>query len=299
MEDIMFHMKLNNSPTSKVQYNGFTFYVKRDDLLDSRFNGNKARKLYSFLTHSLDDIDTIISYGGVQSNAMYAISELAKLKQKKFIYYIKQLNKTIQVNNTSNYLLSVQNGMQTLELLNNYTMVTQNLSAKPHELIIKQGGAEDYAKHGLQQLANEINDWFISNNFKKLNVFIASGTGTSAIYLQQYLHHNITLYTANCVGSPEYLFQQWNTLGFYSNYPQILANTKYRFANLYPELLITMLNIQQQTNIEFDLLYDSVSFQLIMENLPIFTDKPFLYIHCGGTVGNHSMLQRYAHLAKK
>ena len=73
-------MILNNSPISQFEYKNRTFFVKRDDLLDKNFNGNKARKLACYLEHDFQEIDTIISYGGNQSNLMYSLSCLAKLK---------------------------------------------------------------------------------------------------------------------------------------------------------------------------------------------------------------------------
>ena len=83
-------MLINNSPVSQFQFNQRTIYVKRDDLLDPNFSGNKARKLAYFLTHPSADIDTLISYGGNQSNLMYSLSCLAKLKNWQFIYYTNQ-----------------------------------------------------------------------------------------------------------------------------------------------------------------------------------------------------------------
>jgi 1-aminocyclopropane-1-carboxylate deaminase/D-cysteine desulfhydrase-like pyridoxal-dependent ACC family enzyme len=44
--------------------------------------------------------------------------------------------------------------------------------------------------------------------------------------------------------------------------------------------------------IEFDLLYDPVGWLILLENPEIF-QKPTLYIHQGGLIGNESMLARY------
>ena len=61
--------------------------MKRDDLLHPLFSGNKARKFHYFFDKDLSEYKTIISHGSSQSNAMYSLSSLAKIKNKKFKYY--------------------------------------------------------------------------------------------------------------------------------------------------------------------------------------------------------------------
>ena len=43
-------MTYSNSPTEKINFNNHEIFVKRDDLLDLDFSGNKARKFYYFKT---------------------------------------------------------------------------------------------------------------------------------------------------------------------------------------------------------------------------------------------------------
>ena len=52
----------------------------------------------------------------------------------------------------------------------------------------------------------------------------------------------------------------------------------------------------QQTNIEFDLLYDPLGWICMQEYLKTYnhTDLPtIIYIHQGGILGNETMIQRY------
>ena len=42
-------MKYTNSPIEKINFNNKNFFIKRDDLLNKDFSGNKARKFYYFL----------------------------------------------------------------------------------------------------------------------------------------------------------------------------------------------------------------------------------------------------------
>ncbi len=78
---------ISNSPIEKREFRGREIYIKRDDLLDPEFSGNKARKFYYFLVNNFPYVKTVVGYGSNQSNAMYSLSVLAKRKRWKFIYY--------------------------------------------------------------------------------------------------------------------------------------------------------------------------------------------------------------------
>lgn len=104
-------MKCINSIINKSTYNGFSFFIKRDELLDKDFSGNKARKFYYFLQQDLNEYKRIISHGSNQSNAMYSLSVLAKLKQKEFIYYTNHIPSFLKDNPDGNYLGAIENGM--------------------------------------------------------------------------------------------------------------------------------------------------------------------------------------------
>ena len=60
-----------------------SFWIKRDDCIHQYCNGNKARKFAGLLdfTHKV-----WISYGGNQSNAMFALAYLASIKGVAFHY---------------------------------------------------------------------------------------------------------------------------------------------------------------------------------------------------------------------
>ena len=73
-------MKCINSPIEKIKYNNIDVYIKRDDLLDKEFSGNKARKLYYFLQKDLSTYTKIISYGSIQANSLYSLSALEKIR---------------------------------------------------------------------------------------------------------------------------------------------------------------------------------------------------------------------------
>jgi 1-aminocyclopropane-1-carboxylate deaminase len=71
---------LKEAPVQKITFKGREYWLKRDDLINHYFNGNKARKFQYFLEQDLSKYTTVASYGGNQSNAMYSLSAFAKLK---------------------------------------------------------------------------------------------------------------------------------------------------------------------------------------------------------------------------
>jgi 1-aminocyclopropane-1-carboxylate deaminase/D-cysteine desulfhydrase-like pyridoxal-dependent ACC family enzyme len=67
---------------------------------------------------------------------------------------------------------------------------------------------------------------------------------------------------------------------------------KHHFGKLYKDNYKIWLKLQQQTGVEFDLLYDPLGWRVLLEHIGLF-ESPVLYIHQGGVLGNESMLPRY------
>ena len=280
-------MQFFNSKIDEVEVNNQKYFVKRDDLLNSDFSGNKARKFHYFLNEDLTEYKKIISHGSIQSNAMYSLSVLAKLKNLEFEYYVKNIPSYLLENPSGNYKEALNNDMKLIvdELKDNF---------ENDELFIIEGGAVKEAKYGLEILANEIKTWAKENKIDKLKIFLPSGTGTTALYLQQYLPFEVL--TCSCVGDDDYLKKQFDMLEI-KNHPTILKKTKkYHFGKLYREFYLKHLELFEQTNIEFDLLYDSLGWIVFEDYVNNFEHKKeytFLYIHQGGLLGNKTMLERY------
>lgn len=277
---------LSKSPIENITFEGKTFFLKRDELLDKDFSGNKARKFYYYLYKDFPHIKKLISFGSAQSNAMYSLSVLAKIKNWKFDYYVKHISSYLQENPHGNYKYALENGMK---------LYTKELPLNiPRDvLFIDEGGKGAEAEFGIKILAQEILQWQNEQKIKNIDIFLPSGTGTTALYLQKNLQ-NITVYTSACVGDKSYLEKQFLELEKdTSKHPQILAlNKKYHFAKLYKENYEIWLKLQKQTKIEFDLLYDPLGWRTLVHHLDKFKN-PILYIHQGGLLGNESMLARY------
>jgi len=274
-----------------------------DDLLHSDFSGNKARKFYYFLQNDFPDIKKVISYGSAQSNAMYSLSVLAKMKGWDFEYYVDHIADYLKENPHGNYAGAIENGMQIIIGSIQSTDVLDDKS-----LFIEEGGRQKEAEYGIKLLAQEIIDWKEENDIEELNIFLPSGTGTTAAFLQksfnirperstlgvQHSTFNIRVYTTPCVGDESYLKKQFSELEKDEKYhPTILTlEKKHHFGKLYKENYKIWLKLHQETGVKFDLLYDPLGWRVLLAHPEVFS-KPTLYIHQGGVLGNESMLPRY------
>lgn len=287
-------MKIANSPIDKITFQNKTFLVKRDDLLDKDFSGNKARKFLYFLEHNFSHIKTVISHGSNQSNAMYSLSVLAKLRNWNFIYYTDHIPSYLEKNPQGNYKYALQNGMS-LQVKENFSK--SDIRRDESTLFIEEGGALSEASFGLKTLADEISLYKEENKIKNLKVFLPSGTGTTALFLQKYL--DVEVFTCACVGDEEYLKKQFLALeSDETMHPTICKTTKkYHFGKLYKENYTVWKKLKEQTNIEFDLLYDPIGWNTLLDHFD--SKQTYIYIHQGGLIGNESMLARYFYKYEK
>lgn len=263
-----------------------SFIVLRDDLL-GEINGNKARKL-DFLLDANLPYNHLICYGSSQSNAMQAIAVFAKNKGLKFSFVCARRCEIIgnladALKNGANIYYSSDFGLSPAEF------AMQLFKNDKNSFLISEGVSQDFARFGFYKMAKEIASACLEFN---CDVFLPSGTFTSAIYLEKYLSlfaPNIRVFTTPCVSGDEYFKKQIVRLNPNSNLKLLKTKKKYHFAHLYEELFILTKSVE---NIDFELLYDSVGLMAIYENLDIL--KPnILYIHQGGLIGDTTMNKRY------
>lgn len=283
------------APVESFRFAGRIFHVKRDDLIHPDFSGNKYRKLYRFIHMPSEALDSIVSYGGIQSNAMLSIAALCHLKGWRFEYICKTVPKYLRDNPTGNYRRSLELGMQLNEVVpTQYHTVVGALNSEhgTRRKIVPQGGADPAAKEGVRVLAEEIREWQREHAIEILNVVTPSGTGTTAAFLAAALPECRVL-TVAAVGDAAYLERQIDTLMPLPPNLQILS-TPYRFATPHPELL-NMYEELKASGIEFDLIYAPVMWKALLENMEDIEGE-VLYVHSGGVSGNETMLARYARL---
>lgn len=295
-------MTLSDSPVTQHQFNGQPFFLKRDDLLHAHFSGNKARKFMSLLETPPLGINTLVSYGSAQSNAMYSLAALARLKSWKFEYYVQQTPNWLKHNPIGNYRAALELGMDIISLhslqvdLHPKDYVEGIKENEDSVLIVPEGGYSSMSEQGIKQLALEILNWSAQQHipYSSLVIALPSGTGTTSLYLSKYLQpHGIEVLTCACVGGDAYLTEQFNLLET-THHPTILSvRTKHHFGRLYQSDYTVWSELYKQTQIEFDLLYDPYMWLSLQPWLETNRHKTLLYIHQGGIVGNESMLPRY------
>ena len=219
---------------------------------------------------------------------MYSLSVLAKMRGWEFEYFVDHIAEYLKENPHGNYKGALDNGMQI-----NVGSIESTNNLNDNTLFIEEGGRQKEAEYGIKVLAEEIIIWQKENDIKELNLFLPSGTGTTALFLQKHLPDN-TVLTTPCVGDATYLKKQFLELEEDAIYhPTILTlEKKHHFAKLYRENYKIWLKLQQQTGVEFDLLYDPLGWRVLLTHPEVFS-KPTLYIHQGGVLGNESMLPRY------
>jgi len=286
---------LEKSILTEIEYSSIKFNILRDDLIHPLINGNKARKFYYYIQKNPSDLTTLISYGGYQSNAMYALSCLCNLKQWKFIYHTGTIPSWLKKEKLGNYKSSLENGMILIEhdkkSYDHFVGHIKEFKLEDKEALVQQGGYEKESETGFIDLAHHIRNLETFN--RPQQIFLTSGTGTSALFLQKHL--DIPVITCPVLGNRPFLLKQFHSLEpDLKNYPEIIESKKrYPFAQPHPDIYYTYIYFKNQ-GIEFDLVYDCAGWIAIKENIEKFLDKKTIFIHSGGLSGNDSMLKRYS-----
>jgi 1-aminocyclopropane-1-carboxylate deaminase/D-cysteine desulfhydrase-like pyridoxal-dependent ACC family enzyme len=224
---------------------------------------------------------------------MASLSYLAKIQNKKFTYYTRVLSKYLKDNIDGNLAFALKNGMNLIEIeYEEFDKKIASLSSSKTSFLIDQGGRGWYSEYGIKELADELDEYIKNSSLKEPKIFLTSGTGTTALYLQKNL--NYPVYTVACVGDNSYLKEQFNMLDTDpSNHP-IIINTdqKYRFAKPHKNLLQRYNQLIDETGIEFDLIYDSIGWDCVLSHKELFISDT-IYILQGGVRGNLTQLKRY------
>jgi 1-aminocyclopropane-1-carboxylate deaminase/D-cysteine desulfhydrase-like pyridoxal-dependent ACC family enzyme len=308
-------VRLGNTPVTQHQFEGVTFYLKRDDLLHPQFSGNKARKLLSLIERPPEGIDTLIGFGSPQANSLYSLAALAHIQGWRLDFYVDHIADFLTSNPTGNFARATQLGANIIEVPNEWRecgqnteqSVKSNLSLSDNQLFVEEGGRMPIAEYGLKALALEIVEWAQKSlqggttkrespyNCDSLVVALPAGTGTTALYLHKHLcGHGIEVITTPCVGGSEYLQAQFKQLSDDSSIPTIWSSAKkHHFGKLYREDYEIWLALMAQCGVEFELLYDPLMWRVLLEKRGELHGKTLLYLHQGGLIGNESMLPRY------
>ncbi|WP_297443043.1 1-aminocyclopropane-1-carboxylate deaminase/D-cysteine desulfhydrase [Sulfurimonas sp.] len=283
-------MTFSPSPFEKHTFRGREIFVKRDDALHVDFSGNKARKFHWFFNQEFPHVKRLVSYGSNQSNAMYSLSVMARMRGWEFIYFCNHIPDFLKEHPIGNYKHSLENGMQIFETIQRQE--DAYMFTDSSDLVIEEGGRQKEAEFGVKVLADELKKDIKRSSIENPYIYLPSGTGTTALFLQKNLPFRV--FTCSTVGGDEYLKNQFLELELNEKkFPKILScKKKYHYGKIYKELYEIWLEIKKDMGITFDLMYDPVGWTKFLLHIDNIEGTP-IYIHQGGLKGNESMLERY------
>ncbi len=294
MGDELSPMRLP-SPVEPFFFQGRDFFLKRDDLIDPRFSGNKFRKLQTLFFTPSKRYSRLVSYGGSQSNAMLSLAHLAAMKGWQFDYYVKTLPTWLKAEPTGNLAVALRLGMRLHEVEPQafYEIVERvRKEVEESDCFVPQGGADGMAQEGVKVLAEEILAWKKEAGVDTLTVATPSGTGTTALFLRKFLPPSVAVVTTPVVGNAEILKAQWQKLDSDAPQPKILdGQTKWPFAKPrrdYYEIWQAL----KDAGVEFDMIYAPKMWLALLKAYDALP-KPILYVHSGGVSGNESQIDQY------
>ncbi|KAG2378788.1 hypothetical protein C9374_007936 [Naegleria lovaniensis] len=343
-------VQMNHHHGSDIQLQDLNTFMSGNKFRKLQFllsdHNNQAESLkYENVFKNYQNLKEIHSYGSIQSNAMLSIAYLCFRLGISFKYFIERDLKYIESNSQFGNLFQVMNlksqGLQMefvplterqeyenlkQEFFSRTIVQRKSFNETNGILYIREGVSQYEAQIGYSQMALELNEMIqkelllkedmserFSSQHYRFNVFLPSGTGTSALFLSKFLnqlnkscnHYHFRVFTTNCVGSDQYLRQQFYELEPFDSsiHPTILETTKYfRYGQLYKEMYAMIQNLKHEIGIQFEYLYDAKGFLALQEQYEkllqsqatnISIDDHLIYIHSGGLIGNASMEDRY------
>lgn len=285
--------------------NSNKLFIKRDDLTDVAFGGNKARKMQYFLEEALSqNADCIVTYGSVQSNHCRITSAVATMNGLD-VYLIQPISDDSQNFNGNVFLNSFFDPIVISTPLNavadTIEKTIQDLKAsgkKPY--FIEGGGHGDLGTHAYKVAYEEILKQERELELEFDYIFHASGTGTTqaGLIAGKHIHKKST----NIIGisiarnmergidvihksllsyleSSDYSITNESEIHFIDKY------IGKGYADINGEVLKTIKEVARNSGIFLDPVYTGKAFygmkQYIKKNQII--NKNILFIHTGGT----------------
>lgn len=187
----------------------------------------------------------------------------------------------------------------------------RNTHDMTHILDLPRGVSCNEAELGLKELACELYEHFSQLSKPSFSVFLPSGTGTTAFFLNRHLQllsresgHSATTYGVSVAMKPEDLLRTIQDkypdepLG----YPNFVhpTKTRIRFAKPHPSVKAIWCAMKRK-GLLLDLIYGPVAWMYLLEKLPSIDENTnaVYYVHTGGLTGIESQLKRYESVACK
>lgn len=270
-------------------------YIKREDLLHPFVSGNKFRKLkYNLLEAEKTQIQTVVTFGGAFSNHIAATAAACQERGLKSIGIIRgeelaeNIEQTLAGNPTLRF--AQQCGMQfkfvsrtVYREKNNASFINELESEFPNSFIIPEGGTNDLAVKGCEEILTEQDE-----QFDVICCPIGTGGTISGLINASKKHQKILGFPAL---KGDFLQKEIDKFAEKNNYELILDYHFDGYAKVNVELIEFINKFNEENNIPLDPIYTGKMvfgiFDLLKKGK--FNNKKVLMIHTGGLQGIEGM----------
>jgi 1-aminocyclopropane-1-carboxylate deaminase len=167
------------------QDRGIRLFIKRDDLVHPKIQGNKWRKLHLLLTHLVEQkTEGIVTFGGAFSNHLHAVAAAGGVYGLQTVAIIR--GKYIDLNNPTLAFARAQ-GMILLPIdkriydAKKGAEIDEILAEYAGFYLLPEGGATDFALQGCQDIAIEIIAQMTAMQLTSpYQICVPAGTGCTA-----------------------------------------------------------------------------------------------------------------------
>ncbi len=182
--------------------------VLRLDQLHPRLSGNKIFKLYGFLSgFAGSEHARLLSFGGPWSNHLHALAAVAaelKIPAVGIVRGYEHLPLTATLQDCRDMGMQLEFASKTQYAQRYDADWQQSLSEQWQALVIPEGGEGESGQQGFAALAPVFNDYD--------EIWLASGTGTTALGIARLLKPEQTLVGVNAVADQGERLRQWQAL---------------------------------------------------------------------------------------
>ncbi|MNK04746.1 D-cysteine desulfhydrase [compost metagenome] len=274
------------SPIHQIHYNGKSFFIKRDDLIDPFISGNKWRKLKYILKDAASkNKKHLVTFGGAYSNHLLATASAAAKYQLKATAFVRGE----EVNNEILALCKIfglQLHFTDRESYRNKPALFEKYYGNDDEAyFIDEGGASYEATIGCAEITNELEEHFD-------HIFCAAGTGTTAAGLLKGINQlglKTQLHVVTVLKGGDFIREE--IAQYEQDISKLSLHIDYHFggyAKTNKELISFIKDFSSKTGILIDPIYTGKMFYAIndlIEKKQISKDARILAIHTGGLFG--------------
>jgi 1-aminocyclopropane-1-carboxylate deaminase/D-cysteine desulfhydrase-like pyridoxal-dependent ACC family enzyme len=247
---------------------------------------------------------------------MLATAHFAKEHGLEFDYFCRPLSTNARSEVQGNLALSLSLGMH-LHECSDINKALEEFRAShdmSHILDLPRGVSCKEAEEGIAQLAQEIHDHFVQNfggSRSSCLVFLPSGTGTTATFLNRHLQrlsrlsgHKASVIGVSVAMKPADLLRQIQAQYPHEElgYPLFTHPSRKRIRFAVPDHSVKAIwCAMKRKGVELDLIYGPVAWMTLFEYLPNIDPRQteVYYIHTGGLTGNDTQMHRYTALTCK